>query len=310
MRPKFRYRVWAAPARFPADLYLLDWLEATGHQFDVITDHDLHAEGADLLDPYRVVLTGSHHEYWTSEMLAGMRSYLDQGGRLMYLGGNGFFGVTTIDAERPHIAEVRRWGTSWPFEMPPAERVHSTTGEPGGIWRNRGVAPNGLIGVGSCAAGFDRGSHYVRLPDSFDPRAAFIFEGIGDDEPIGDHPVACCPSRRGRLRNGPPGLQPRHPAPRPPTGLLRRPLPALHRLHGRAAWNSPRGKDGMLPDSPPPTAGPHAFVRADLVYFETPNGGGVFSVGSIAWRGCLSHNNYDNTVSRVTGNVLRRFASD
>ena len=71
-----------------------------------------------------------------------------------------------------------------------------------------------------------------------------------------------------------------------------------------------QGKDGMLPDSPPPTDGPHAFVRADLVYFETPNGGGVFSVGSIAWRGCLSHNNYDNTVSRVTGNVLRRFASD
>ena len=140
MRPKFRYRVWAAPARFPADLYLIDWLEATGHQVDVITDHDLHAEGADLLAPYRVVLTGSHHEYWTTDMLAGMRSYLDRGGRLMYLGGNGFFGVTTIDAERPHIAEVRRWGTSWPFEMPPAERVHSTTGEPGGTWRNRGRA--------------------------------------------------------------------------------------------------------------------------------------------------------------------------
>ena len=101
MRPKFRYRVWAAPARFPADLYLIDWLEATGHQVDVITDHDLHAEGADLLAPYRVVLTGSHHEYWTTDMLAGMRSYLDRGGRLMYLGGNGFFGVTTIDAERP-----------------------------------------------------------------------------------------------------------------------------------------------------------------------------------------------------------------
>ena len=29
-------------------------------------------------------------------------------------------------------------------------------------------------------------SAYRRLPDSFDPRAAFIFEGIGDDEVIGD----------------------------------------------------------------------------------------------------------------------------
>ena len=163
MRPKFRYRVWAAPARFPADLYLIDWLEATGHQVDVITDHDLHAEGADLLAPYRVVLTGSHHEYWTTDMLAGMRSYLDRGGRLMYLGGNGFFGVTTIDAQRPHIAEVRRWGTSWPFEMPPAERVHSTTGEPGGTWRNRGVPPNGLVGIGFVRSRL-RPGHPLRPP--------------------------------------------------------------------------------------------------------------------------------------------------
>ena len=309
MRPKFRYRVWGAPARFPADLYLIDWLEATGHQFDVITDHDLHAEGVDLLKPYRVILTGSHHEYWTTDMLAGMRSYLDQGGRLMYLGGNGFFGVTTIDAQRPHIAEVRRWGTSWPFEMPPAERVHSTTGEPGGTWRNRGVPPNGLVGIGSCAAGFDQGSPYARQPDSFDPRAAFIFEGIGDDEPIGD-----CPSLV--VRHGAAGYEMDRldfSLGTPPHALLL--ASSVGHSERYTAFiderlDFTRGKDGMLPDSPPPADGPHAFVRADMVYFETPNGGAVFSVGSIAWRGCLSHNNYDNTVSRVTGNVLRRFAAD
>ncbi len=50
-------------------------------------------------------------------------------------------------------------------------------------------------------------------------------------------------------------------------------------------------------------------VRADMVYFEYPNGGAVFSTGSIAWCGALSQNNYDNNVSRITGNVLRRFAS-
>ena len=309
MRPKFRYRVWAAPARFPADLFLIDWLEATGHQVDVITDHDLHAEGADLLAPYNVILTGSHPEYWTTDMLAGLRTYLDRGGRLMYLGGNGFFGVTTIDAERPHIAEVRRWGTSWPFEMPPAERVHSTTGEPGGTWRNRGMAPNGLVGIGSCAAGFDRGSPYVRQPDSFDSRAAFVFEGIGDDEPIGD-----CPSLV--VRHGAAGYEMDRldfGLGTPPHALLL--ASSVGHSERYAAFIDERleytqGKDGMLPDAPPPPDRPHTFVRADMVYFETPNGGGVFSVGSIAWRGCLSHNNYDNTVSRVTANVLRRFAAD
>jgi N,N-dimethylformamidase len=48
-------------------------------------------------------------------------------------------------------------------------------------------------------------------------------------------------------------------------------------------------------------------VRSDMVYFETANGGAVFSVGSIAWCGSLSHNGYQNNVARVTGNVLRRF---
>ncbi len=48
-------------------------------------------------------------------------------------------------------------------------------------------------------------------------------------------------------------------------------------------------------------------VRADVVYFEAPQGGAVFSVGSITWCGCLSQDNYHNNVSRMTENVLRRF---
>ena len=50
-------------------------------------------------------------------------------------------------------------------------------------------------------------------------------------------------------------------------------------------------------------------VRADMVYFEGPNGGAVFSVGSITWSGCLSHNGYRNNVSRITENVLRAFTA-
>ena len=48
-------------------------------------------------------------------------------------------------------------------------------------------------------------------------------------------------------------------------------------------------------------------VRSDLVFFETPNGGAVFSVGSISWCGSLPYNNCDNNVSRLTENVLRHF---
>jgi N,N-dimethylformamidase len=44
-----------------------------------------------------------------------------------------------------------------------------------------------------------------------------------------------------------------------------------------------------------------------MVFYETPNGGAVFSTSSIAWAGALAHNTYHNNVSRITENVIRRF---
>ena len=43
--------------------------------------------------------------------------------------------------------------------------------------------------------------------------------------------------------------------------------------------------------------------------FETGQGGAVFAFSSMAWSGSLSHNGYDNNVSRLTGNILDRFAA-
>src|SRR5919204_287319 len=56
------------------------------------------------------------------------------------------------------------------------------------------------------------------------------------------------------------------------------------------------------------TDGPqNPLVRADMVFFECPNGGAVFSTGSIAYAGSLPVKGYDNNVARLTTNVLRRF---
>jgi N,N-dimethylformamidase len=51
-------------------------------------------------------------------------------------------------------------------------------------------------------------------------------------------------------------------------------------------------------------------VRADLAFGETASGGALFAVSSISWCGSLSHNNYDNNVSRITWNVLHRFMKE
>ncbi len=88
------------------DLYLIDWLEALKIPYDVFTDADLHSEGVDLLSSYKVVITGGHPEYVTERMLDALEQYVDRGGRMMYLGGNGFYWVTTIDPEDPALLEI------------------------------------------------------------------------------------------------------------------------------------------------------------------------------------------------------------
>jgi hypothetical protein len=45
---------------------------------------------------------------------------------------------------------------------------------------------------------------------------------------------------------------------------------------------------------------------AELAYYETASGGGVFSVGSIAWPSAIL---IDDAVSQITANVLSRFLS-
>src|SRR5690606_28213374 len=85
------------------------------------------------------------------------------------------------------IIETRRAenGTrTWAAE--PGEYAMSFNGETGGLWRNLGRSPQSLVGVGYASEGFDVSSYYRRLPASRDPRAAFIFEGVGEDEIIGN----------------------------------------------------------------------------------------------------------------------------
>ena len=168
-----------------ADLYLIDWLTEKGYALDVVTDEDLHFEGHDALKPYQVVLTGAHPEYWTKQMLAALGAYRDCGGRIMYLGGNGLYWVTSLDPELPVIEVRRSLGTSLSRAYD-GEHYHSTTGEIGGMWRAQGQAPQKLLGVGLSALGGAPGSAYRRQPDSVDPRAAFIFKGVDLGDVIGN----------------------------------------------------------------------------------------------------------------------------
>ena len=277
-----------------ADMHIVEWLEAQAIPFDVITDEDMHQDGVSLLERYSCVMTGSHPEYYSTPMWDAVHAFTQRGGRLMYMGGNGFYWRVAYRDDKPGAMEMRRTedgSRSWASE--PGEYYMAFTGEYGGLWWRAGRTPQYLVGNGFIAQGFDHSSYFRRTPDSHDPRAAFIFEGV-DDEIIGDF---------GLIGGGAAGLE-LDSASRaygtPPHALT----VATSEQHTDAYIRVNEDIGHMLlaiggQDDPQ--------VHADVVFFETPRGGAVFSTGSIGWSSALFHNNHDNNVSRMTRNVLDRF---
>jgi N,N-dimethylformamidase len=165
------------------------------------------------------------------------------------------------------------------------------------LWRHRGLAPNKLVGIGFSAQGWNgKAPGYKRKAGSFDPRAAFIFEGVGPDETIGDFGLAMGGAAGDEVDRVDYKLG------TPPHTLIL----ASSEGHNPSVMPVIEDFDQLSSDF---MAGVFPTVRADLAYFETPNGGAVFSTGAITWMGSLSHNNYANNVSRITENVLRKFSA-
>jgi len=77
-------------ARWFSDLLLLKWLQQKGFAYDCYQDVDLH-ESATWLGNYKAVVLGSHPEYWTTTMRTRLITYLANGGRVIYTGGNGMY---------------------------------------------------------------------------------------------------------------------------------------------------------------------------------------------------------------------------
>lgn len=295
LRPVLNMRPRAELWQFNADTHITDWFEAKDIAYDVITDDDLEAEGAALLNHYRCVVTGTHPEYYTLKMMQGIREFTNQGGRLIYLGANGFYWRIAYHPTLPGVLEHRRSEDGmrgWIAED--GEYYMSFTGEYSGLWRRNGQPPQGLVGTGFTAQGFDISSWYDRTPDSFDPRAAFIFEGIGKDEKIGDF---------GLIGGGAAGWEIDRADARlgtPPHTLIVAVASEFPSSYHWVKEEFNHAHSAINGENCP-------MVRCDMTFFETPNGGAVFSTSSISWAGSLSHNGYNNNVSRITENVIKRF---
>jgi N,N-dimethylformamidase len=284
------------PHQLPADMELLRWLDAEGIAHEVITDDDLHRSGSAALTRFRAIVTGSHPEYWSPEMLTGLDQYLAVGGRLVYLGGNGFYWVTICPAGRTDTIEVRRGrsGTRV-WESAPGEEHHAFRDERGGAWRNRGWAPQRVAGVGFTAQGFDVSLPYRWAITAEHPEAGFIVAGIDTTGPLGTE---------GSVLGGAAGFEIDRADERlgtPPETVLVASATGFSDAYQGAI------EDVTTADSRQ-GGSVSELVRSDIIFMTTEGGGAVFSVGSIAWCGALSSNGGKNDVARATRNVLERFA--
>jgi N,N-dimethylformamidase len=262
---------------FIADSHILAWLE----------DKDF---------AYAAVLTGTHPESYTERMLDALQAYTRGGGRLGYLGGNGFYWRIARDPARPHAIEIRRAeGGTRAWQAEPGEYFHQLDGQLGGMWRRSRRPPQRLVGVGFSAQGLYEGTYFRRMPASFEPEQAWLFAGIAEDI-LGDYGLSGGGAagfefdRADRALGTPDNavILARSEAPPASAELVLEEL-----LHPQATVTGER---------------PETMVRADIVYFTTPAGGEVFSVGSITFCGSLWRDGFEGPVSRLLENVVRHFS--
>jgi N,N-dimethylformamidase beta subunit-like protein/concanavalin A-like lectin/glucanase superfamily protein len=297
MRPKCRIASMGITWQFAADLSIVAWLEQMKYDYEIFTDEDLHRDGLKALEPYKLVITGSHPEYYSEPMLDASEDFVAGGGRLIYMGGNGYYWNVAFRPEEPWVMEVRKLDSGMrAWNARPGEHYLATTGQKSGLWKNLGRAPQKLTGVGFISQGFDSARPFRRMPDSWHRTVSWITEGI-EGEIIGDFGLA---------HGGAASIE----IDRYDLSLGTPPHAKIIASSGGHSDNYMLVCEEVLYAYPGMT-GTHDYrIRADMVYFTAPNHGGVFSTGSIGFGQALPHNRFDNNVSKLLKNVVDAFAKD
>tara|TARA_B100000767_G_C19770505_1_gene539667 strand:- start:100 stop:2217 length:2118 start_codon:yes stop_codon:yes gene_type:complete len=280
---------------FQADSHLISWLHNKELDYEIITDEQLHEGGYKAIKKYKTLITGSHPEYHTKETLDALRDFRDNGGSLNYLGGNGFYWRIAIHKENKSLLEIRRpEGGIRAWASEPGEAYNAFDGTYGGLWRRSGRAPQELVGIGFTAQGNFYGHPYERK--CFESKFDWIFEGIKDNK-IGDF---------GFSGNGAAGFELDH------IDSHLSSIKNITLLAQSKASKDPKENFILVPESQLTHLSNikhlpvEEILQADMIYFTVPGGGSVFSTGSITFCGSLPWNNFDNDVSRLLENVIKK----
>ena len=227
-----------------------------------------------------------------------LRDFRDHGGSLNYLGGNGFYWRIAIHKENKSLLEIRRpEGGIRAWASEPGEAYNAFDGTYGGLWRRSGRAPQELVGIGFTAQGNFYGHPYKRK--CYDSKFDWVFKGIKDDQ-IGNF---------GFSGNGAAGFELDH------IDSHLTSIKNITLLAQSKASKSPKENFILVPESRLTHLSnikhvpEEEILQADMVYFEVPGGGSVFSTGSITFCGSLPWNNFDNNISKLLENVIKKSIS-
>lgn len=132
------------------------WAEEQGYDFDIVTQHDLHAV-PDLLTPYRCAVFIGHDEYWSAEMRRAVDNYVDHGGKVARFAGNFLWQTRLEDAGQTQVCYKYTALEADPFRDSDPERVTGAWDMAPVKWPGaRTFGANGLNGVyaglGRCVA--------------------------------------------------------------------------------------------------------------------------------------------------------------
>ena len=268
------------------ELWVTGWLETNGYRPDLFTDLDLH-NGCDL-SVYRTLVIDTHPEYWSDAMYLHLKDFLDHGGSLIYLGGNGIYERITYTPDQTTV--VMNGGVDAPTPGTIHEAAFLFRGATNPTLNERDV-----LGVATASCGVF-GDGYTVL----DPTHPFLHNvaidpankiGRGWNPLTGLNALGLHQGQRsgfGALNGMAAGFESDNAAVAGfiapacsttedgnPTGVPLNPLPAGRVVLAKA-----------FADNAPNLAGPGGG-HAEMSYFPHPAGGLVFSVGSITFGGML-----------------------
>lgn len=226
----------------PAEWRLLAWMEREGFAYDYYAEAQLH-DGTLNLDAYKVLVLSVHPEYWSRQMYQRVKEWVQRGGQLMYLGGNGLnCEVEYLDNDRlrflTHLAPGSGGGLGMPDPKNPdvylESRMHRTL-----------ESEASLLGVVCTDSGIMTAAPYRAIAVDH-----WVFEGTGLR--YGD--LFGQASLHERIHGGASGHETDKRSPHSPPDTL------------------------LLAKGTNPDEG-----GSEMVYYETAAGGAVFSVGSITY---------------------------